>query len=296
MMRTISLFSGCGGIDLALERAGFDVTLQAEKDPQALSVLRKHWPDVKRLDDVHSVRPGRRRERIDLIAGGFPCQDLSVAGKRAGLAGKRSGLWWEFHRIIREFSPAWVLSRLIVAPDISLAMNGKSGNRYDGESETFIAHSLRGEGFDASEDGTGRGTPLVPVAFAQNSRDEVRELGDNIAGALSAQPGMKQQTYLAFKESQSGTRVSDIHATLDSNKGSRRMEGVLSGYGVRRLMPIECERCQGMPDDFTRFGILEDGREVELSDSARYRLIGNSVAVPTVEWIGRRIMEPINDT
>ncbi len=69
------------------------------------------------------------------------------------------------------------------------------------------------------------------------------------------------------------------------------MEGVMSGYGVRRLMPIECERCQGMPDGFTRYGITEDGKEVELSDSARYRLIGNSVAVPCVEWIAKRISE-----
>lgn len=161
--------------------------------------------------------------------------------------------------------------------------------RHNGD-DNLVAHSLRGIGFDASEDGTGRGTPLVPVAFAQNSRDEIREIGGNIAGALSAQPGMKQQTYLAFKESQSGSRVSDVHATLDSNKGSRRMEGVISGFGVRRLTPLECERCQGMPDFWTKFGVTEDGKSVELSDSARYQLIGNSVAIPNVEWIAKRIV------
>ena len=118
-----------------------------------------------------------------------------------------------------------------------------------------VAHTLRAEGFDASEDGTGRGTPL-----------------------------------LAFKESQSGTHVGDVHATLDANKGSRRMEGVIGQCGIRRLTPVECERLQGFADDWTRYG--DSGRE--LSDSARYRLIGNAVSVPVAEWIGRRLMESID--
>lgn len=131
----------------------------------------------------------------------------------------------------------------------------------------------------------------VPAVMAFDERNVTSK-----ANRSNPQPGDPMFTLhsaapsIAWKESQSGTRVSDVHATLDGNKGSRRMEGVLSGYCVRRLMPIECERCQGMPDDWTRFGVKEDGGEVELSDSARYRLIGNSVAVPVVEWIGKRIL------
>lgn len=83
------------------------------------------------------------------------------------------------------------------AIDVATALNAcaSASGRMDFESETFIAHSLRGEGFDASEDGTGRGTPLVPVGFAQNQRDEVRLM--DVAGALAAEPGAKQQTYVA---------------------------------------------------------------------------------------------------
>ncbi|MGY6271052.1 DNA cytosine methyltransferase [Achromobacter denitrificans] len=83
------------------------------------------------------------------------------------------------------------------AIDVATALNAcaSASGRMDFETETFIAHSLRGEGFDGSEDGTGRGTPLVPVAFAQNQRDEVRLM--NVAGALAAEPGAKQQTYVA---------------------------------------------------------------------------------------------------
>lgn len=117
----------------------------------------------------------------------------------------------------------------------------------------ILAHSLRGEGFDASEDGTGRGTPIVPVAFAQNSRDEVREMP--YSGALSAQPGMKQTTFMR------------------------------TGKQVRRLTPRECERLQGFPDDYT--AITHRGKPAK--DGPRYKALGNSWAVPVAHWIGLRI-------
>ena len=103
-----SLFSGIGGLELGLERAGMEVVWQVELDKQARSVLRRHWPEVSIYEDVRDV--GRSNlDGVDLICGGFPCQDVSVAGKREGLAGERSGLWWEFHRIIGELARAWCL-------------------------------------------------------------------------------------------------------------------------------------------------------------------------------------------
>lgn len=167
--------------------------------------------------------------------------------------------------------------------ELSNVLTAKGG-RFDPSSETMVTHTLRAEGSDASEDGTGRGVPLVTMAFAQNQRDELRDL-NGVAGSLAAEPGMKQQTYVSFKESQSGTRCGEVHATLDSNKGSRRM-GVIQG-GVRRLTPRECERLQSFPDDWTRWG--EDGEEI--SDSARYRMLGNAVTVNAVYWLAKRIEE-----
>jgi DNA (cytosine-5)-methyltransferase 1 len=135
--------------------------------------------------------------------------------------------------------------------------------RQDYETETLIAHSLRGEGFDAGEDGTGRGTPLVPVAFTQNSRSEVREIGGDgqVVGALAAEAGAQQQNYVAFQ-----------HAAA-------------SVVRVRRLTPRECERLQGFPDDFT----LVPYRKGMMADGPRYKMLGNSMAVPVVRWIGERI-------
>jgi DNA (cytosine-5)-methyltransferase 1 len=158
-----------------------------------------------------------------------------------------------------------------------------------------VAHSLRGEGFDASEDGTGRGTPLVPVAiafdckasgqsgfgvgdvastmramghanthqnggghqavaFAQNQRDEVRMM--DVAGAIAAEPGMKQQTYVSVD------------------------------WAVRRLTPTECERLQGFPDGYTN--VPWRGKN-GAPDGPRYKALGNSMAVNAMRWIGTRI-------
>jgi DNA (cytosine-5)-methyltransferase 1 len=106
-----SLFTGIGGIDLGLEWAGFDTAWQVEIDPFCNKVLAKRWPNVPRFLDVkdvgkHNLKP------VDLISGGFPCQDLSVGagGKKRGLdAGKRSVLWFEYARIVSELRPRWVL-------------------------------------------------------------------------------------------------------------------------------------------------------------------------------------------
>jgi DNA (cytosine-5)-methyltransferase 1 len=103
-----SLFSGIGGFDLGFERAGMRPAWQVEINERCNQVLARHWPNVQRYGDVRDVgRDGL--ESVDVICGGFPCQDLSVAGRRAGLAGERSGLWWEFHRIIAELAPRWVV-------------------------------------------------------------------------------------------------------------------------------------------------------------------------------------------
>lgn len=103
-----SLFTGIGGFDLALENAGMICKWQVEKDQACLALLEKKWPNVRRLTDVKEAG-NATLERVDLICGGFPCQDLSVAGKRAGLDGERSGLWFEFERIIEELEPRWVV-------------------------------------------------------------------------------------------------------------------------------------------------------------------------------------------
>lgn len=109
-----SLFSGIGGLDLGLERAGLGPVLwQAESDPYCRRVLARHWPEAKRYADVRNIRRGRVPE-VDVVAGGFPCQDVSLAGSGEGLRGRRSGLWSEFARVVRELRP-----RAVVVENVS---------------------------------------------------------------------------------------------------------------------------------------------------------------------------------
>lgn len=110
-----SLFAGIGGFDLGFERAGLTCRWQVEIDPYCQRVLAKHWPNVARWDDVRTFAVDRFVERVDVICGGFPCQDISLAGKGAGIDGERSGLWSEYARIVRTLRPRYVVVENVAA-------------------------------------------------------------------------------------------------------------------------------------------------------------------------------------
>ena len=112
MLTGVSLFAGIGGFDLAMERNGVKVVATVEIDKKCNEVLAQHFPFAKQFTDVKEVtgkdfiNAGFDPSR-GIITGGFPCQDLSVAGKRAGLAGERSGLFWEIRRLVEETQTEW---------------------------------------------------------------------------------------------------------------------------------------------------------------------------------------------
>jgi DNA (cytosine-5)-methyltransferase 1 len=107
-MRVGSVFTGIGGFDLAFQRVGCTISWQIEIERFCLKVLNERFPNVQKFKDVREVK-GSELSPVELICGGFPCQDLSTAGRREGLRGKHSGLWWEFHRLLRELRPTWVV-------------------------------------------------------------------------------------------------------------------------------------------------------------------------------------------
>lgn len=224
-MRTIgSLFSGIGGLELGLERAGVGrVIWQAETDPFCLRVLAKHWPDALRIRDVRDVGPARV-PRADVICGGFPCQDLSVAGKGAGLDGARSGLWSEYARIVEECDPQIVVvenvahgsSRWlpticgdlealgyvpapVVVPAGALGAPHVRGRTFvvadaDGELLRFVeqrqsarsSRGVRNEGEAvALDDGKERGSPAAPFWAAP---PRVGGMGDGVPGGVDRDP------------------------------------------------------------------------------------------------------------
>ena len=142
MLTVGSLFSGIGGIDLGLERAGMKVLWQVEKDLYAQRVLAKNFPGVACYDDILNVK-GASVPYVDVLAGGFPCQDISVAGKGAGIKeGTRSGLWSEYIRIVRELRPRYVLVENVPAlrsRGLDRVLGDLAASGYDAEWDCFPA-------------------------------------------------------------------------------------------------------------------------------------------------------------
>jgi DNA (cytosine-5)-methyltransferase 1 len=118
MLNVLDLFSGIGGFSLGLERTnGFKTIAFCEIDPFCRKVLAKHWPGVPCFEDITKLGEGELNGlgKVDVICGGFPCQDISCAGKGAGIHAERSGLWWEMLRIVRLVRPRYVLVENVAA-------------------------------------------------------------------------------------------------------------------------------------------------------------------------------------
>jgi DNA (cytosine-5)-methyltransferase 1 len=119
MLKILDLFSGIGGFSLGLERTrGFETVAFCEINPFARRVLAKHWPKVPCYDDVRTLTADRLAAdgiSVDVICGGFPCQDISLAGNGEGLAGERSGLWSEIARLVGELRPRFVIVENVAA-------------------------------------------------------------------------------------------------------------------------------------------------------------------------------------
>ena len=125
-MKVLDLFAGIGGFTLGLERAGFETVAFCEIEPYAQKVLRKNWPEIPIYDDVRDITAERLVSdgiKVDVITGGFPCQDISVAGNQAGIQdGTRSGLWSECARLIGELRP-----RYAIFENVTNLLNGERG-------------------------------------------------------------------------------------------------------------------------------------------------------------------------
>lgn len=147
-MRFLSLFAGIGGFDLGLERSGWQCVGQVEIEPFCQKVLAKHWPNVWRWNDVRTLTGELVREHcghIDAIVGGFPCQDISYAGKGAGIEGERSGLWSEIYRMVCEVRPRFLVVENVAAllnRGMGVVLGDLAACGYDAEWRVFSACEL----------------------------------------------------------------------------------------------------------------------------------------------------------
>jgi len=180
-------------------------------------------------------------------------------------------------------------------PEIATSLNAREnkGPLPEAGLSTVTAHSLRAEGFDASEDGTGRGCPIVPILEAGKrcgNRDSARDglgIGEPGDPMFTLQSGAQHAVMFDYKQSGEIDPVmrSLSHDKSHANSGSHLAVASRTFVGVRRLTPRECERLQGFPDDYTAIPY----RGKPCADGPRYRALGNSMAVPVMRWLGERI-------
>jgi len=303
-----SMFSGIGLIDLGLERAGMKTRVLCENDRAASTVLARRFPgipihpDIRELtaDDLYAA--GCQPDTT-VAAAGFPCQDLSIAGGRRGMGeGTRSGLFWHVDRLLAEFAPRWVLLENV--PGLLSSHGGRDMGAVLG------ALADRGYGYayrvlDAQRFGVPQRRERVVIvghlgepwtAPAQVLLEPegcgwdlatLRESGSRATGGAGAGSGVRRvaATLPAHHGRMTAEDADNLLVCYQRviRSGARlpdAIELVAADTEVRRLTPLECERLQGAPDEWT------EGQ----ADSPRYKQLGNSVAVPVFEWVGRRIV------
>jgi len=266
-----SLFSGVGDLDLGLERAGMRVAWQVEIDDYATRVLARHWPNVPRFRDVrecgrHNLAP------VDLVAGGFPCQPHSLAGKRSA-SGDDRDLWGEFARILRELKPRWV-----VAENVPGLLSSEAG-RFFGR----VLWDLAASGYDAEWD------CLPAAAFgAPHLRDRVFL----VAHARGKQPSQQSQPQ------------SEGSAAADTG-GAGVLRPVANGHsrgGTRSALKPQVQAAVFVRPDLVGCGGSHFGAAWQAEPNVdrmadgfpgrvdRIRGLGNAVVPQVAEYVGRRIL------
>jgi DNA (cytosine-5)-methyltransferase 1 len=270
-----SLFSGIGGFDLGFERAGMEIKYQVEIDPFCQKVLAKHFPDAKRYGDIRTIET---LDYVDVICGGFPCQDISGANPNGqGLDGERSGLWYEFARIIRAVKPRWVVvenvARLLSinnGRDFGIVLADLASSGYDAEwdvlpAAAFGAPHLRERVFIVAHAQSDKGGRI----FKRRMAPHFRASGQDVANATGTRFPKRRRTPVG---EQSGAvaqleRRNRTRGELQNDAGFRTFAG---------WWAVE-----------PNVGRVADGVPARVD---RLKGLGNAVVPQIAEWIGNRIV------
>lgn len=292
-MKVFSLFSGIGGFDLAMKNLGHEVVGACEIDKYARSVYSRHFPNVPIWEDATKIRPEELPD-FDILCGGFPCQPFSTSGKRLGFEDIRGTLFYEIARIARQKRPS-----LLFLENVTGLLNHDDGKTfgktisvlwelgYDVEwqvinSKYFVPQS-RPRLYII---GHLRDKP-TPQIFRVGEFSELhipeQEATDQVTHAITAgghSGGLHSEMTLIMLSQQKGNIKQRIQTrketwTLDTS-GSYFAIKDLAGK-IRRLTPLECERLQGFPDGWTE----------GVSNTQRYKQLGNAVTVPVIEYIAK---------
>ncbi len=282
-----SLFSGIGGMDLGLERAGMECRWQVEIDPFCRKVLTKHWPEVPKYGDIREL-DGSELERVDCIAGGYPCQPFSQAGKRSGADDARH-LWPEFARLIRTLRPSYALLENVPG-HLSLGfgdvLGDLAGLGYDAE---WLC--LRAADFGAAH----LRKRVFVVAYASSSERRPDDQHNESTGGRKQAPNRPWSAGESLADAGNG-QLQEPWRGPQGRDGTGPAGAFAPGPSDARWPSILRERPDLAPALESPLRELADGLPSELvraltDRTKKLKALGNAVVPQVAEWIGRRIME-----
>ncbi len=321
-MKYLSTFSGIGGFELGIQQAydnNFSRFLREKEKPEregvegqrnelhtkysgaprcigfseidkyAASIYQKHFPNHKNYGDITKIDTSDLPD-FELLVGGFPCQSFSIAGKRGGFDDTRGTMFFEIARIAREIQP-----RLLLLENVKGLLSHDKGNTF-----TTIISTLDELGYDCQWqvlNSKNHGVPqnrervFIIGHLRGTSRPEVFPFGESSGKDIVQLNQPKHSNDRVY-----GT--DGVSPTLNTMQGGNRQPFIPEDSRIRRLTPTECERLQGFPDGWTEFG-FEDWRvEGEnswspsvptISDTQRYKTLGNAVTVNVIKDIMERL-------
>lgn len=365
----LDLFSGIGGFPLGLIQSGFNFKKHyfSEIDKYAIANYSLHFKNAHYAGPIENIKK-EQLEKPDIVCFGSPCQDLSIAGKRRGIQGSKSRLFFEAVRIIDQYHP-----RLFIFENVKGLFSSNKGKDFEivlksfadlgvydlqwqllntswflpqNRERIYLVGSLRGEprpkvfpfpkNYPAFIEGVkktiaeahiaptidtkvGEYGTYAPYIITSRKRKDGQQIefrknqnttncitgfsNDNLvlnpwkplrtqrtekAKKIRRENQKKGKDYAPFQEKQFVPRYDEKMGAVTAHPQCENL--LFNSKTVRRLTPLECERLQGFPDQWTKNGIL-DGQSVELSDSRRYGLVGNAVSVPIVKMIGKLLLQ-----
>lgn len=303
-MRYVSLFSGIEAASVAWGQLDWTPVAFSEIDPFPCAVLAERFPDVPNLGDISNIDWGDYVGSVDLVVGGSPCQAFSIAGRRQGLLDQRGLLMLEYVRAVRELHPKWLLWENV--PGVFSQSDGDAFETFQRELEQ-CGYSLAWRTFDAQFFGVTQRRKRCFLVGHSDIGCAAAVLFEREALRWDCQTGKEKRQQLSVTANRNAGNegcfclqgslicIADdtAHAAIDINLcGTLKCGGAVpyftDGVVIRNLTPVECERLQGFPDNWTQ--ISWHGKPADqCPDAPRYKALGNSMAVPVMLWIGKRI-------